>query len=385
MSTDRPTGRFTEGVSLIDHHVHGVVSEPLDRDGFERLISESPFPAPTGTSHFDAPVGLAIRRWCAPVLDLEPFPSGEEYLARRAELGTEEVNRRLLKGADVEALILETGYESHAILPPTAMGELAGAKAYEVVRLEAVAEDVATRGVSAEDFAAAYGPALEAACREAVGLKTIVAYRHGFAFDPSPPTRREVIGSAGRWLRLVEESGEARLVDPDLLRFVIWQGAELAGQRAMPIQFHAGYGDPDLTLHLTNPSLLTDLIRRFQPIGVHVVFLHCYPYHREAGYLSEVFPHVSFDVGLAINYTGPSARHVLAEALELAPFTKQLFSSDAFGVPELHFLGALLFRRNLDAVLSDWVDRDECLPAEARRIAQRIGAENARRIYPIEG
>lgn len=385
MSTDITDRRFADGVALVDHHVHGVVSGSLDRAGFENLISESPHPPPARTSHFDTPVGLAIRRWCAPLLNLDPFPPPEDYLARRAELGAEEVNRRFLKAAGVDALIVESGYRSDDVAHPRVMGELAEARAYEVVRLEAVAEAVAREGVSAEDYPDAYAKALEEACRDAVGLKTIVAYRHGFAFDPSPPPRPDTVAAAERWLRDVGEGSEPHLVEVDLLRFGIWTGADLARQRGFPLQIHVGYGDPDLTLHLTNPSLLTDLVRALEPLSVQVVLLHCYPYHREAGYLAEVFPHVSFDVGLAINYTGPSARQVLAEALELAPFTKQLYSSDAFGVAELHYLGALLFRRNLDAILGQWVERDECTVSEAERIARLIGAENAHRIYPLEG
>ena len=34
---------------------------------------------------------------------------------------------------------------------------------------------------------------------------------------------------------------------------------------------------------------------------------------------------------------------MLAEALELTPFHKMLYSSDAFGLPELHYLGAAAF------------------------------------------
>jgi predicted TIM-barrel fold metal-dependent hydrolase len=114
------------------------------------------------------------------------------------------------------------------------------------------------------------------------------------------------------------------------------------------------------------------------------VFLHCYPYHREAGYLAAVFPNVYFDVGQALNYTGPGAGRVLAEAMELAPFTKQLYSSDAFALAELHYLGALLFRRSLAAILEDWVRRDECSAAEADGIGELLGRANARRIYPLD-
>ena len=370
------------GLPLVDHHCHGVVPGDLDRRAFEGFINEGFDPAPAGTSHFDSPVGLAVRRWCAPVLELPPLPSPDEYLERRAELGAEEVHRRLLRSAGVEALLVETGYTAAAdLLSPAAMGSLAAAPAHEVVRLEAVAEAVARRGVEAAAYADAVARSLEQAATAAVGLKTVVAYRGGFGFDPTPPSTREVADAAGRWL----STGDApRLEDPVLLRHGIWTGAELARDRGLPLQIHAGYGDPDLTLHLTNPSLLTDLVRALGELAVDVVFLHCYPYHREAGYLAAVFPNVYFDVGQALNYTGPSAGRVLAEAMELAPFTKQLYSSDAFALAELHYLGAVLFRRNLAAILEDWVRRDECSAVEADRIGELLGRANARRIYPLE-
>jgi hypothetical protein len=367
---------------LVDHHCHGVVPGDLDRRAFEGFINEGFDPAPAGTSHFDSPVGLAIRRWCGPVLELPPLPSPDQYLERRAELGAEEVHRRLLRSAGVEALLVETGYTIAAdVLSPAAMGSLAAAPAHEVVRLEAVAEAVARRGVEAAAYPDAVARSLEEAATAAVGLKTVVAYRGGFALDPTPPSTREVADAAGRWL----SKGDApRLEDPVLLRHGIWTGAELARERGLPLQIHAGYGDPDLTLHLTNPSLLTDLVRALGELPVDVVFLHCYPYHREAGYLAAVFPNVYFDVGQALNYTGPSAGRVLAEAMELAPFTKQLYSSDAFALAELHYLGAVLFRRNLAAILGDWVRRDECSAVEADRIGELLGRANARRIYPLD-
>jgi len=367
---------------LVDHHCHGVVPGDLDRRSFEGFINEGFDPAPQGTSHFDAPVGLAIRRWCAPVLELPTLPSPDRYLARRAELGAEEVHRRFLRSAGLETLLVETGYTAAAdVLSPAVMGSLAAAPAHEVVRLEAVAEAVARGGVEAAAYPDAFARSLEAAAAAAVGLKTVVAYRGGFGFDPTPPSTREVVDAAARWL---SKDPLPRVEDPVLLRHGIWTGAELARDRGLPLQVHAGYGDPDLTLHLTNPSLLTDLVRALGKLAVDVVFLHCYPYHREAAYLAAVFPNVHFDVGQALNYTGPSAGRVLAEAMELAPFTKQLYSSDAFALAELHYLGAVLFRRNLGTILGSWVRRDECSAAEADRIAELLGRANARRIYRLD-
>jgi uncharacterized protein len=51
---------------------------------------------------------------------------------------------------------------------------------------------------------------------------------------------------------------------------------------------------------------------------------------------------VNFGVGLTINYLGVRSTVLLAEALDAAPFAKQLYSSDAFGPPELHLPGSVL-------------------------------------------
>jgi predicted TIM-barrel fold metal-dependent hydrolase len=372
----------TRDLPLVDHHCHGVVSGDLDRPAFELLINEGFDPAPRGTSHFDTPVGLAIRRWCAPVLGIEPLVAPEAYLDRRAELGAAEVNRRLIKEAGVEALLVDAAYRVGDVLGTAEMGSLAGVPAYDIARLEAVAEAVAGAGGDAAAYPDAYVAALEDAARDAVGLKTIVAYRWGFDLDPGPPSRQEVVDAAGRWMR-ASGNGPLRLEEPVLLRYGIWMGADLARQRAFPIQVHAGFGDPDLTLHRANPTLLTDLVRAFRDMAVNVVFLHCYPYHREAAYLAAVFPNVYLDVGSVLHYTGPSSEAVLAETMELTPFTRHLYSSDAFGVAEYHYLGALLFRRGLQAVLDGWVRRDQCSTAEAERIAKLAAGQNARRIYPL--
>jgi predicted TIM-barrel fold metal-dependent hydrolase len=371
------------GLLLVDHHCHGVVAGDLDRDAFESFINEGFDRPASGTSHFDTPIGLAVRRWCAPVLDLEPFAPAETYVAKRLELGAREVNERFLRASGLQALFLDSGYRSDEVLGVRELGEIAGIESREVVRLEAVAERVAASGPRAEEYPDALASALEAAARDAVGLKTIIAYRGGFDFDPTPPDQRGVIRAADRWLRAGAAS--PRLLDPVLLRHSIWTGADLASSRGLPLQIHSGFGDPDLTLHLANPSLLTQLVRALGAKGVDVVFLHCYPYHREAAYLAAMFPNVYLDVGSVLHYTGASSGRVLAEVMELAPFTKHLYSSDAFGASELYLLGSTLFKRALARTLDDWIESGQCSPAEGDRIAGLVAAGNARRIYTQAG
>lgn len=370
-------------IALIDHHCHGLVPRNLTRREFERLISESFVDAPAGTSHFDAPVGLAVRAKCAQLLDLDAFPDPDAYIERRAALGAAEVNRRFMSAAHCSLLLVDTGFRSDDILTPDGVTAATGVPTREIVRIEAVAERVGRSGVAAGRYAQAFADALADAARNAVGLKSIVAYRGGFDFDPRPPGRAEVIAAAGAWLPEMA-SGRTRMAEPTLLRHGLWVAADLARQRRMPIQFHVGYGDRDAVIHLNNPSLLMGFLQEMDRLGVDVTLLHCYPFHREAGYLSEVFPNVYFDVGVILNYTGAMSGHVLGEALELSPFTKQLYSSDAFGIAEFYYLGALLFRKALQRHLDRWIAEDMCSIKDADRIVAMIAAENARRIYPLQ-
>jgi predicted TIM-barrel fold metal-dependent hydrolase len=366
-------------LALIDHHCHGVVTAALDRPGVEALLTEAPGPPPPETSMFDSPLGFAVRRWCAPLLDLEPSVPADRYLQRRAELGPDEVNRRLLRAAGVDAWLLDTGYQTSQVLTPDQMAQASGTPAHEVVRLEAVADRVAGAGTGAGDFAPRFAEALTAAVKDAVGLKSIAAYRYGLDFGPARPGAAEVRDAAGRWLRTIDAGAPPRVTDPVLLGYLIWTGVDTG----LPLQFHVGFGDPDVRLHRADPSLLHDFLLATRPSGTPIMLLHCYPYHRQAACLANVFPHVYMDVGEALNHVGARSAAVLAEAMELTPFHKMLYSSDAFGLPELHYLGAAGFRRDLARVTGAFVADGAWSAADAERVADLVGAANARRVYRL--
>jgi hypothetical protein len=322
-------------------------------------------------------------RLCPPVLGLPPHTELPDYVARRAELGAAEVSKRFLALTGTSVLCVDTGYVPEPITSPAELGDLAGATAHEIVRLERVAEDVAAAGVGADAFAGAVRSALATRTATAVGVKSIAAYRTGLALLGERPSDAEVTAAAGRWLAAgagrVGEASRPRLADETLQRFLVWCGVDLR----RPVQFHVGYGDSDVDLDRCNPLLLTPLLRAIQPTGVPVMLLHNYPYHREAGYLAQVFPHVYVDAGLATHNLGPRAPALLAEALELAPFGKFLYSSDAFGLPELYYLGAALFRSALSGFLRTSLEEDLFTERAAARVARMLSSDNAKRAYRL--
>src|SRR4051794_19804015 len=263
------------------------------------MLTEAEGPGLAGTL-LDSQIGFALRRWCAPVLDLEPHAPAEEYLARRAELGAAEVNRRMVGATGIGTFVVDTGYLPEPITAPDELAGLGGGSAREIVRLELVAEEVLGGGCTAEGFAGALRERLAERCAGAAGVKSIAAYRVGLELEGARPTDDEVAGAAGALLRAAEGGARLRVADPVLHRFLVWSGIDLG----MPVQFHVGYGDADVDLHRGDPLLLTDLLRATQHSGVPVMLLHNYPFHRSAGFLAQVFPHVFADVGLAVHNVG---------------------------------------------------------------------------------
>ncbi len=368
---------------VVDHHCHGVLRRDVDRADFEAMLTEADEPGPLNPTLFDSQIGFAVRRWCAPVLDLEPHAEVEKYLQRRADLGHEVVTRRFLGAAGIGTYIVDTGFVPEPVLDPAELAAatgVAGAKAYEIVRLEQVAEHVITNGVDAEGFADAFRDRLEQRSAQAVGVKSVAAYRAGLDLPGERPTADEVTAAAGRWLAAVDRGEVPRCHDRVLHGFLVWAGIDLG----KPVQFHVGLGDSETDLRRGNPLLLTPLLRATQSRGVPIMLLHNYPYHRYAGYLAQVFNHVFLDLGLATHNLGRGSGRAIEELLELAPFGKVLFSSDAFGLPELFHLGTLLFRRGLAGVLQGGVVDGSWTEADAERIAGLILTGNASRAYQLD-
>jgi hypothetical protein len=374
--------------ALVDHHCHGVLGRDADQVTLESMLTEGAgWP---GGSVFDSGAGFAFRRVCPPVLDLPPHADLGDYVTRRAELGATEVSKRFLTAAGLSWLCVDTGFTPEPLTSPAELGGLAGATAREIVRLERVAEDVVAAGVGAGGFADAVRSALatRTAPADVVGVKSIAAYRTGLDLSPDRPTDTEVSAAVGRWLAAGAgapaagagaPAGRPRIADETLQRFLIWCGVDLG----LPVQFHVGYGDSDIDLHRCNPLLLTPLLRAIQPTGVPVMLLHNYPYHREAGYLAQVFPQVYVDAGLATHNLGARAPALLAEALELAPYGKFLYSSDAFGLPELYYLSATLFRRALSGFLRAGLEEDLYSERTVVRLTRMLCADNAKRAYQL--
>jgi predicted TIM-barrel fold metal-dependent hydrolase len=368
----------TTDLGLVDHHCHGLLRHAPAPDEFRLLSTESHWPAPAGTESLDSPVGLAIRAICGPALGLPRHVPAADYVAHRAAMGVEDAHAALMPPTGITHYLIDTGFAASGLMTPADMAAATGSVGDEIVRLEPIAEQVA-RGSTATGFGADFAAALHDRATTAVGFKSIIAYRWGFDLRGEPPTDAEVRDAAGRWLATAGSSGDYRLYDPILLQHLIWQAIPYR----KPIQLHTGYGDSDVLLHRSDPSRLRDFLVATRTTGTDFMLLHCYPHIREAAIAAQLFPHVYCDVGLAVQYLGPSAAVVIRQVMEIAPFAKVLFSSDAYGLAELYTVSAHLWRREMDRLLDEWIAEGWLSGADARRIATMVASGNARRVYDL--
>ena len=92
------------------------------------------------------------------------------------------------------------------------------------------------------------------------------------------------------------------------------------------VQFHTGLGDNDITLALSSPAVMQPLIKAY-PQTKFVLLHSSYPFTREAGYLTAVYPNVYLDFGEIFPFlSADGQRSTLKQVLELCPTNKIMWS-----------------------------------------------------------
>jgi predicted TIM-barrel fold metal-dependent hydrolase len=250
---------------------------------------------------------------------------------------------------------------------------------HEVVRLETLAEHLAA-GV---DDPPEWFEAVRAALRVAVeggacAVKTIAAYRSGLQLRRHPP--EEIAEEFSR----LRAASRPRLSGTALCHALVFEAAACCRALDVPLQVHCGLGDPDEDLALASPLGLRPLFEDPELSGLSVVLLHCYPYHREAAYLSAMYPGVFMDLSLAVPLAAADGARALSEALGLCPWSKLLYATDASRLPELYFVAATRHREALAMALSDLVAAGFLSRDEGVEAGRRVLAGNATALYRLQ-
>ena len=363
-----------EQIPFYDHHAHALYHEALWRAApMDAYFTEAYDPV---IQQRFAPDTLFFRR---SMRDLGEFygcePSAEAITQARARRDYPELCADMLRHANIQHLLIDDGFWPDRLWSVEETSRRLPMTVRRVVRIESELEQLLPHHDTARALFGALEVVLREAGKTAAGYKSIIAYRTGL--DIVESSEADLERSFGR-----ARSGGGPLNEKPLLDGALLLGLRVATELGLPVQFHTGYGDPDLDMRLANPLHLRSVIERPEFGALQVVLLHCYPYVREAGYLASVYRGVFVDLGLTIPYTSVAAmRAALHEALHLAPITKVLISTDAQRTPELYWLAARWARRTLAQVMDTTVEDGDLTRSESQWAAERVLWHNACELY----
>ena len=368
-------------IPLIDGHCHSIVAsfQESSVESFLHMFTEAAdgrllaHHVPHSLTYRRALRDIAAFLGCAPAPTsvLEARRQRPDYLAA------------LCRDASIRALLVDSGYPAGAL----SLSQLhieTGCRIGEVLRIETLEEDLLVTAADFQSFEAHFREALGAAKqRGAVALKSIVAYRSGLAVQAVPASEARQVFQHLK--AIVERQGRLRLAAKPLLDYCVGVALEEAQRLQLAVQFHTGFGDPDIDILTANPALLRPILANSRYAGVPIVLLHMgYPYIRESAFLASLYPDVYVDLSLTVPLLRPVLPHLLHELLALAPTTKILYGSDAHSQPEMFWLGAQYGRWALGKILVDWMNDNTIEEREALEIAQRICFHNALRLYRLD-
>jgi predicted TIM-barrel fold metal-dependent hydrolase len=371
-------------VTVVDNHCHGILRAQNFDDlvSWRRAFTESADPGMPREHVASTAFYQRLIRTLAAFFDCEP--EEEAVFAARAEMDATELTAELLRDANVEILLIDTGYPPpEEVLPGNELEELAGCRTEPMLRLETLMERLLSEHGSLGEVKEALAAALDDVRGQGyVALKSIVAYRTGLNVREWTGEEAE---ASFREYKLAAGEGLARLAHKPLLDTLLQVAFAEAARQEVPVQFHVGYGDADTDLLLANPLHLRAVLERSEYRSMPVVLLHeCYPYIREGGYLAAIYENVYLDLSYGIPLLGYGEMLTFTrEALGVAPISKLLYSSDGIGVPELHWMSAIDGRHVLGQALEELVAHTELSIPEAEAAGEDVLRGNAIRLYQL--
>jgi predicted TIM-barrel fold metal-dependent hydrolase len=371
-------------VPVVDNHCHGILRSQNFEDivSWRRAFTESTDPGMPREHVATTAFYRRLIRTLSSFLECEP--DEEAVFTVRTGRDATELTGELLRSANVESLLLDTGYPPpEEVLPGDELGKLAGCRTEPMLRLEILMERLLSEHGSLQEVREALAAALDdVRGQDYVALKSIVAYRTGLAVREWTEAEAE---ASLREFRLDSREASARLAHKPLLDTLLHVAFAEAARQEVPVQFHCGYGDADTDLRLGNPLHLRAVLEKPDYRGMPVVLLHeCYPYTREGGYLAAVYENVYLDLSYGIPLLGYAEMLSFArEALGVAPTSKLMYSSDGIGVPEIHWMSAIDGRRVIGQAFEELVAHGEMSISGAEAAGESLLRGNAIQLYQL--
>jgi len=304
----------------------------------------------------------------------------EAVLDARQSWDYGELCRRMFAEANISHWQIDDGIWSGKLWSIEECGQRLPVITRRILRLENELAGMIEHYDSAHGLLSAFEAHVRRLAPTVAAFKSIIAYRTGL--EITCPEAQAVERDFTEVRRGLSSGIPPRLAHKHLLDAMLWSVLRVAVDTGRPVQFHTGYGDPDLDLRLANPLHLRAVLEAPEFDGLNVVLLHCYPFVREAGYLASVYRGAYLDIGLTIPYTSIGAmRTAVLEALHLSPLTKVLYSSDAQRTPEMFWIAARWGRRVIGQAIDQTVHDGDLTADEGAWAASRMLHDNAAELY----
>lgn len=376
------------GVKVVDVHAHPYEGgEPEDSASFLRKLSLSVIPDMFTTvealdKHEPYPgsnmwVQILLRRMAEYLECEEDLASIVEARNKKAE-DFSTYTQALFEDVNLQGLIMDFGYPT----PPLDRKEyerMSGTRVWEIRRIEQVMTDLRSKRLHFEGFVEAYRSELQQSLSrgEVVGLKTIIAYRSGLEVA-------EMDGevAARQYEQFLDDDRAVAKAFRDYCFHIAMEECTAVGKF---MHIHTGIGDGEVVLPKASPSFLLDTLRleKYKDTKVHLVH-GGYPWVEEAAFIVSILPNVYLDISLQNPFTGHGVERIISQVLELAPFDKVMYGSDAFTVPEMNWMGIKLFVECFERVLNDWVEKDYMSREKAIYIGEMVLYRNFEKAYGVK-
>ena len=367
-------------IALCDHHAHPFLRSPVLSSDFYRMYYTEGYHEPKNSRFLKSTV--FFERTLRDLSELLTCDSDEEsVLAARRKIDSMALFERIVAEQKIECVFVDDGFSNNDSAPLDEINRVVTAA--RVLRIESVLETCIKESRSLPELWDAITENANRLIPHSVALKSIIAYRSGL--NIAIPGKKDVEEAFLRIKR--DRISKPRKESKALLDAAFLYFCAESAHRGIPFQLHTGYGDHDIDLIESNPCLLRGLFEMPAYQGVPFILLHTgYPYCRETGYLSAIYPNVYTDLGLAIPYLSESGmRNVFEQLSELGPMNKCLYSSDAHFLPEWFYLSAKWAKSTVQKTLNRMHTEGEISERFAIETYIGIFNQNAKAVYKLDG
>lgn len=299
------------------------------------------------------------------------FDSEQEILEWRQKIMKKDYQayiNKLFEDANISAMIVDLGYKPEGI-PLSEFREKIPAKVFYVFRIEMIIDEVWEKSENFAEAKEKFKEEIEHYLNEGiVAIKSIIGYRTGLKI--SDPDEKEAS-------RAFDNRDEKTFRD-----FFFRRTIEICEVHNIPFQIHASFGESNINPLNNNPLFLKNIIDENKNRSIKFILVHGgYPYNFEATYLAAMYPQVYLDISQTVPWLKFGGEKMLKEHLDMAPFSKIMFGSDGYTIPEISWFGAHEGRKVVKNVLSEL---DNILSKEEiQEIKEKILYKNAKKVFDL--